>query len=102
MADNRTLANRIVTTDLGLLDDMFREYMSRHSWYRKHANTIKTAIIGLLSLVGLVVSLGVELPAYAIVGIAGIGLLAQLFGVDDPEKAVQKAVAKPAGGKHRA
>lgn len=101
MAVDKNLAQKIADTDLGLLDDMFRAYMSQHSWYRKYANTIKTAILGVITLLGVVVSLGVSLPVPVVVGVAAVGLLAQLFGVDDPEKAVQKAI-NAGGGRHRA
>ena len=102
MTPDRELAERISRTDLGSLDDVFRAYLSNQSWYRKHANTIKTAFLGLLSLAGIIVTLGIELPEPAIVGVAVVGLLAQMIGVDDADKAVSKAISSGTAGRHRA
>lgn len=100
MVTTNKTAETIANTDLGVFDDLFRAYMQKNSWYRKYANTIKTGILGLLTLIGVVTSVGIDLPVPVAIGIAVVGLAAQLFGVDDPEKTVAKAVT--ATGKHRA
>lgn len=72
--------------------DLAGEYARKLPWYKKYANSVTAGIIGLLSVLAVIASLGfTDHPAY-VAAASIVGLVAQLFGVSQTKNQANQSV----------
>lgn len=72
--------------------DLAGNYARNLPWYKKYANAVTAGIIGLLSVLAVIASLGfAEHPAY-VAAASIIGLVAQVFGVTRTKNQANQSV----------
>jgi hypothetical protein len=93
MVESKT-AEQIVNTDLGLLDDLLRGVLANQPWYRKISNELTTGFFGILQIATVIVGLGVDLPGWAMIGLAALLFVGNVLGINATRNGVTDEVAE--------
>ena len=87
-------AENIVSTDLGIFDDLLRGALDSQPWYRKYANTVTTVYFAILQVISLVIGFGIELPGWAQIGVAVVILVGNVLGIKKTKNGVTDSNAE--------